>query len=152
MKIILTGEKIMKLLKSLGRKNSLMKPLSVIMSAGPAAGYLLTQSNKLVAEQIDPETVAVSLSLVKGIEGGILLLFVIIGILQVYKPPKSVLIPLVLGGVMMFASSLFMTLGVALLFYASGVGLNKLTINKLVIRNDRLRLKNEELEVEKLLK
>lgn len=142
----------MKFLKKLGKKNSLMKPLSVLITSASPAAYLLSQANQLIKEPIDGELVAVSANLISGLQGSLILFIVMLSIIQTYKPSKVVIYSLIIGGLMIAASSLFLTLGITIALYGLGNLINKVTVDKLIIRNNKLKEISENKEIERLTK
>lgn len=139
------------LFKKIGRQNILMKPLSVVTTVAAPISYLLFQSNTLVEEVISEDLVAVNAGLISGLQGSILLIVVMLSILQTYKPPKAVMISLIVGGAMMFMSQLFATLGITFVLYGVGYLINAATVDKLIVRNDLLKEKRTEKEIERLI-
>lgn len=142
----------MKFLKKLGKKNSLMKPLSVLITSASPAAYLLSQASQLIKEPIDGELVAVSANLISGLQGSLILFIVMLSIIQTYKPSKVVIYSLIIGGLMIAASSLFLTLGITIALYGLGNLINKVTVDKLIIRNNKLKEISENKEIERLTK
>lgn len=144
--------KIKKLFKKMGRSNLLMKPMGVLTNISLPLIYTLHQTGGFVVEDIGEGEVIIKSALLNGLQGSIILMFILISILQIYKPPKAIVISLTLGGIMLFASSLFSTLGVALLLYAGSNLINKYTFEKLIIRNDKVKKATEENEIEMISK
>ena len=142
---------MIKFIKKIGMQNWLMKPLSTVTTAALPTSYLIYGMNSIVQEDLGNDLVAVSSGLVNGIQGSIIMLVILLSVVQTYKPPKVVVVSLIVGGLMMFASSLFATLGVTLLLYGVGYLLNNMTVDKLVVRNDKLKVARQEQEVERLL-
>lgn len=142
----------MKFLKKLGKKNSLMKPISVLITSASPAAYLLSQASQLIKEPIDGELVAVSANLISGLQGSLILFIVMLSIIQTYKPSKVVIYSLIIGGLMIAASSLFLTLGITIALYGLGNLINKVTVDKLIIRNNKLKEISENKEIERLTK
>lgn len=142
----------MKMIKWLSGQNFILKPLGVLVNVSAPLIYVLYQTSDLIIEEIDPGIVAVSNGLLVGLRGSIALLIIMLSIIQIYKPPKGIVISLTVGGVMLFAGSLFTTLGIALLLYGLSNLLNRYTIAKLVDKNDRIKKYKEDLEIERLSK
>jgi len=140
-----------RMFKWLGSKNGFLKPVSVITNVAAPLSYVLYQTQAFVVEEIDNELVAISNNLLTGIRGAIILLFVLLSIIQIYKPPKIVTVSLVLGGVMVFASSLFSTLGIALLLFGVSNVLNSYTFERLILRNDKIKKAKEDQEIDMLI-
>ena len=140
-----------RMFKWLGSKNGFLKPVSVITNVAAPLSYVLYQTQAFVVEEIDNELVAISNNLLTGIRGAIILLFVLLSIIQIYKPPKIVTVSLVLGGVMVFASSLFSTLGIALLLFGLSNVLNSYTFERLILRNDKIKKAKEDQEIDMLI-
>lgn len=143
---------MIKFIKKLGRTNGLLKPVSVMLSAGGPLGYLLSKSNNLVIENIDPETVAVSKNLISGLNGSLILLVILLAIIQTYKPPKGIVISLVVGGLMLFGSSLLYTLGITFLLFGLGNLVNQVTLNRLIIRNNEVKNLQNKSKVEEIVR
>lgn len=140
-----------RIFKWLGSKNGFLKPVSVITNVAAPLSYVLYQTQAFVVEEIDNELVAISNNLLTGIRGAIILLFVLLSIIQIYKPPKIVTASLVLGGVMVFASSLFSTLGIALLLFGVSNVFNSYTFERLIIRNNKIKKAKEDQEIDMLI-
>lgn len=140
-----------RMFKWLGSKNGFLKPVSVITNVAAPLSYVLYQTQAFVVEEIDNELVAISNNLLTGIRGAIILLFVLLSIIQIYKPPKIVTASLVLGGVMVFASSLFSTLGIALLLFGVSNVFNSYTFERLIIRNNKIKKAKEDQEIDMLI-
>ena len=140
-----------RMFKWLGSKNGFLKPVSVITNVAAPLSYVLYQTQAFVVEEIDNELVAISNNLLTGIRGAIILLFVLLSIIQIYKPPKIVTVSLVLGGVMVFASSLFSTLGIALLLFGLSNVFNSYTFERLILRNDKIKKAKEDQEIDMLI-
>lgn len=140
-----------RMFKWLGSKNGFLKPVSVITNVAAPLSYVLYQTQAFVVEEIDNELVAISNNLLTGIRGAIILLFVLLSIIQIYKPPKIVTASLVLGGVMVFASSLFSTLGIALLLFGLSNVFNSYTFERLILRNDKIKKAKEDQEIDMLI-
>lgn len=140
-----------RMFKWLGSKNGFLKPVSVITNVAAPLSYVLYQTQAFVVEEIDNELVAISNNLLTGIRGAIILLFVLLSIIQIYKPPKIVTASLVLGGVMVFASSLFSTLGIALLLFGLSNVFNSYTFERLILRNDKIKKAKEDQEINMLI-
>lgn len=140
-----------RMFKWLGSKNGFLKPVSVITNVAAPLSYVLYQTQAFVVEEIDNELVAISNNLLTGIRGAIILLFVLLSIIQIYKPPKIVTASLVLGGVMVFASSLFSTLGIALLLFGVSNVFNSYTFERLILRNDKIKKAKEDQEINMLI-
>ncbi len=140
-----------RMFKWLGSKNGFLKPVSVITNVAAPLSYVLYQTQAFVVEEIDSELVAISNNLLTGIRGAIILLFVLLSIIQIYKPPKIVTVSLVLGGVMVFASSLFSTLGIALLLFGLSNVFNSYTFERLILRNDKIKKAKEDQEIDMLI-
>ncbi len=140
-----------RMFKWLGSKNGFLKPVNVITNVAAPLSYVLYQTQAFVVEEIDSELVAISNNLLAGIRGAIILLFVLLSIIQIYKPPKIVTVSLVLGGVMVFASSLFSTLGIALLLFGLSNVFNSYTFERLIIRNDKIKKAKEDQEIDMLI-
>ena len=140
-----------RMFKWLGSKNGFLKPVSVITNVAAPLSYVLYQTQAFVVEEIDNELVAISNNLLTGIRGAIILLFVLLSIIQIYKPPKIVTVSLVLGGVMVFASSLFSTLGIALLLFGVSNVFNSYTFERLILRNDKIKKAKEDQEIDMLI-
>lgn len=140
-----------RMFKWLGSKNGFLKPVSVITNVAAPLSYVLYQTQAFVVEEIDSELVAISNNLLTGIRGAIILLFVLLSIIQIYKPPKIVTVSLVLGGVMVFASSLFSTLGIALLLFGLSNVFNSYTFERLILRNDKIKKAKEDQKIDMLI-
>ena len=141
----------MKMMKS----NTVVKPLAVITASAPSIGYLMSQSYRVFdAQKIvgSKDMVAVSTELVKSFQGSLILLILLISIVNIYKPPKVIIFSLVIGGMSLVASSLLQTIGFTFLTYGIGLGFNSLTLNKTIERNEKLKDKKMENEVDKIIK
>lgn len=141
----------MKMMKS----NTVVKPLAVVTASAPSIGYLMSQSYRVFdAQKIvgSGDMVAVSAELVKSFQGSLILLILLISIVNIYKPPKVIIFSLVIGGMSLVASSLLQTIGFTFLTYGIGLGFNSLTLNKTIERNEKLKDKKMENEVDKIIK
>lgn len=137
------------------KNNTVVKPLAVITVSAPSIGYLLFQSHRAFgAQEIvgSEDMVAVSAELIKSFQGSLILLILLISIINVYKPPKVVIFSLVIGGMSLLASSLLRTIGFTFLTYGIGLGFNSLTLNKTIERNEKLRAKKMENEIDNIIK
>lgn len=143
---------MMKMIKKLGRSNAVVKPLGVATAAAPPLSYLLTQSILFNEVNIDGEDfVAVSKELIKSLQGIIILVVLLMAIIYIYKPPKIVTFSLLFGGIMIFASSLFYILGMTFLLFGLGLVFNSVTIDKLVVRNNKLYNKKEDIKINNII-
>lgn len=137
------------------KNNNIVKPLAVITASAPSIGYLLSQAHHAFGAQKvigSEDMVMVSANLIKSFQGALILLILLISIINVYKPPKVVIFALVIGGMSLVASSLLKTIGFTFLTYGIGLGFNALTLNKTIERNEKLREKKMEIEIDNIIK
>lgn len=137
------------------KNNNIVKPLAVITASAPSIGYLLSQSHRAFGAQEvvgSEDMVMVSAELIKSFQGALILLILLISIINIYKPPKVIIFALVIGGMSLVASSLLKTIGFTFLTYGIGLGFNALTLNKTIERNEKLREKKMEIEIDNIIK
>ena len=142
-------------IEKLFQKNGFVKPLAVVTASTPSVAYLLSNTSELFITQNIPgseDIVAVSTELIKSFQGSLVLLVLMISIVNIYKPPKTIIISLVIGGMALVASSLLQTIGVTFLTYGLGLLFNTFTLNHIIERNEKLQIKKMDNEVDNLLK
>jgi len=110
-------------------------------------------SELFVAEPIEgTDLMAVSSELIKSFQGSLVLLILLISIISVYKPSKIVVGSLVFAGMALAASALLKTLGVTFLTYGIGQLLNNATLSRIITRNENLKTRQIENDVERIIK
>lgn len=132
------------------KSNVVVKPLAVLTASAPSIVYLLTKMS--IGVKVENDMVLVSESFVKSFQGSLVVLILLISIINIYKPSKIVIISLVVGGMSLLASSILQTIGFTFLTYGLGLLFNTLTLNKVIVRNDKLRDVELEYEVDKIIK
>ncbi len=141
-------------IKALFKRNSVIKPLSVITASAPPLIYLGTTGSLFMGEELvieGQDLVAISAELAKSFQGALVLMVLMISILYIYKPPKLISVMLILGGMAIFASVLLETIGMVLITYGVGLAFNSLTIDKFIKRNDILYGKLMDKQIDELI-
>ena len=137
------------------RNNIIVKPLAVMTTAAAPVAYIMSNMSNLFATQPIPEStdlVAVSTEMVKSFQGSLLLLIIMMSIINIYKPSKTIIIALLVGGLSMLAANLLETIGITFLTYGFGLLLNSVTFSGLIARNTKLSGKKLDNEVDNIIK
>lgn len=141
-----------KLIKKLGTKNGLIKPAAVVTESALPLSYLIPKSTFFVTEDVTGEFIMVTKEFMSSLQGALIMLMLLISIIHIYKPSKIVIITIMLGGLMLFASALFELLGMTFMLYGLGLLFNNVTFNKLITRNIKLNSAKQDMEIENIIK
>jgi len=141
--------------QTLFTKNWFVKPLAVVTASAPSLAYIGYESENLfdaTAVPNNPDIVMVSAELLKSFHGALIMFILLLSIINIYKPNKTVIFALVFGGLALVASALLETIGLTLLTYGLGLVFNSATLSKTIIRNEKLASKKMDADVDNIIK